>query len=186
MALLEIKVLGCPILRKRALPVEVIAEEAQRLIDDMFDTMYAAEGIGLAAPQVGVGQRLFVLDVGPRDASAEPMALINPEVLWSAGEVVEEEGCLSLPEVVGEVARAAHVRVGALDREGTPFEVEMSGIGARAAQHEIDHLNGVLVIDRFSTIKRNLLRGQLRRLKRQGKRQAPGLTYAADEAVNTQ
>ncbi len=181
--MLEIKMLGCSILRKRAHPIEAATEADRRLIDDMFDTMYAAEGIGLAAPQVGVGKRVVVLDVGPQDPLAEPMALINPEVVWSSGEVVGEEGCLSLPEIVGEVKRATQVRVDALDREGRPFEVEMGGIAARAVQHEIDHLDGILVIDHFSTIKRNLMRGQLRRLKREGEHQAPGLTYGVDEAV---
>ena len=112
------------------------------------------------------------------------MALINPEVVWSAGEIVGEEGCLSLPEIVGEVKRSAQVRVRGLDRAGTPFEVTLSGIASRVIQHEIDHLDGILVIDRFSTIRRNLLRGQLRRLTREGRRQEPGLTHVADEAVD--
>ena len=110
------------------------------------------------------------------------MALINPEVVWSAGEEIGEEGCLSIPEVVGDVKRAAQVRVRALDGEGAPVEASIGGIAARVVQHEIDHLDGILIIDRFSTIKRNLLRGQLRRLRQEGRHQAPGVTYAADEA----
>ncbi len=164
--------------------VEAVTEGVGRLIDDMFDTMYAREGIGLAGPQVGVSQRVLVLDVGPHDASARPMALVNPKVIWSEGEGVGEEGCLSLPGIAGDVKRAAQVRVAALDREGTPFEMALDGIASRAAQHEVDHLDGILVIDRFSTVRRNLLRGQLRRLKREGGRQDPGPVYVADEAVD--
>ena len=178
MALLEIKLFGCPTLRGKATPVELVAEEVQSLADDMMETMYQEEGIGLAAPQVGVRQRLIVVDVTPQDPSSEPMILINPEVIESDGEAVGEEGCLSLPEVVGDVKRSQRVLVGALDREGNPLEVELSGIAARVTQHEIDHLDGILITDHFSAIKRNLVRGQLRKLKRQGTRQDQGLVYS--------
>ncbi|MDA0747523.1 MAG: peptide deformylase [bacterium] len=183
MAILEIKKFGCPALRKKTQRVEAVDEAVQRLVDEMFETMYAAEGIGLAAPQVGVNQRVVVLDVTPSDPSAGPMTLINPEVVHAEGEAVGEEGCLSLPGVVGDVKRAERVRVRALDREGNPFEVEMYDISSRAAQHEMDHLDGILVTDRFSAIRRNLVRGQLRRLKREGTRQKPGLMYA-DEVMD--
>lgn len=171
MAVLEIKKFGCLVLRKKGAPFEVVTDETRKLIDEMFETMYAEEGIGLAAPQVGVSRRLAVLDVAPHDPLAKSMVLINPNVIWTAGEFVGEEGCLSLPGIAGDVKRPAQVRVSALDRDGSAFEVALDGIAAKVVQHEIDHLNGVLVIDRFSTIRRNLLRGQLRRLQREGKRQ---------------
>jgi len=183
MALLEIKVFGGAVLRKKAASVAAVTDEVRQLVDDMFETMYEADGIGLAAPQVGVTQRIIVIDAGPNDPSAEAMALINPEIVWSAGEVVGEEGCLSLPEINGDVKRAAHIRVQSLDRDGAPGEIEATGITARVIQHEMDHLDGILMIDHFSTIKRNLLRGQLRRLKRESKRQPQALTYAADTAA---
>lgn len=186
MALLEIKKLGCPVLRKQAQPVGTVTEDVQRLVEEMFETMYAAEGIGLAAPQVGVSRRVIVVDVGPHDASAEPMALINPEVLWLSEETAaNEEGCLSLPGISGDVKRASRIRVRALNPEGEPFEVALSDMAARVVQHEIDHLEGVLVIDRFNAVRRNLLRGQLRKLKKEGTRQEASLTYLTDdEAVD--
>ena len=177
MALLEIKRFGCPTLRKKARPVEAITQEVRTLVDDMFETMYAAEGIGLAAPQVGVSLRVVVLDVSPGGPECEATVLINPELSEAEGEVVGEEGCLSMPGVVGDVSRRAQVRVDALDRDGNVVSGVMPDIAARAVQHEVDHLNGVLVTDHFSAIKRNLLRSQLVALKRQGSRQKQGLTY---------
>ena len=176
MAFLEIKKFGCPILRRKARPVEAITREVRILVDDMFETMYAAEGIGLAAPQVGVNLRVVVLDVSPGDPECEPTVLINPELSEEEGEVVGEEGCLSIPGIVGDVSRRATVRVDALDRDGNEFSGMMTDIAARAVQHEVDHLNGILVTDHFSAIKRNLLRSQLVALKRQGSRQKQGLT----------
>lgn len=177
MALLEIKKFGCPTLRRKARPVEAVTDEIRTLVDDMFETMYEAEGIGLAAPQVGVSLRVVVLDVSPTDPDAEPAVLINPELSQCEGEVEGEEGCLSLPGVVGDVTRRAQVRVNALDRNGNVVREEMTDISARAVQHEVDHLNGVLVTDHFSAIKRNLLRSQLVALKREGSRQRRGLAY---------
>ena len=177
MALLEIKKFGCPTLRKMCSPVVEVTEEIRRLIVDMFETMYEAEGIGLAAPQVGVTERLLVLDVRPHDPTAEPRVFINPEILWSAGEFVGEEGCLSLPGISGDVKRPAQVHVRARDRDGHMFEILLDGIAAKALQHEVDHLDGILVLEHFSTIRRNLIRGQLRKLQRTGKTQALGLTY---------
>lgn len=183
MAFLEIKKLGCPVLRKKARPVDGVTDEVRRLVDDMFDTMYAASGIGLAAPQVGVSQRVVVMDVRGRDPSVEPVALINPEQVWSAGEEVGEEGCLSLPGILGDVKRSARIRVTGLSPDGERLEMELDGILARVAQHEMDHLGGILVIDRFGAVKRNLLRGQLRRLKREGERQTPHSTYVPEDAL---
>ena len=184
MAILEIKKFGSSVLRKRTDPIENVTRETQRLIDDMFETMYAAEGIGLAAPQVGVSQDVIVVDVSPHDPAAERLAFVNPEIASAEGEVVGEEGCLSFPGITGDVRRAETVRVRALDREGRPFEVSLDGIAARVVQHEIDHLRGILVVDHLSTVKRSLLRGQLRRLKKEGGRQARGRVEEAEEAVD--
>lgn len=185
MALLEIKKLGCETLKAAADPVETVDDDVRRLVDDMFETMYAAEGIGLAAPQVGVRQRVVVLDVSPSEPGFEPRVLINPRVVWTAGEVVGEEGCLSLPGVAGDVKRAAQVRIEAMDRDGNVQTMEFDGIASRAAQHEIDHLDGVLVIERFSGIRRNLLRNQLRKLRREGLKQAPGRVEVTAEAMES-
>ena len=184
MSLLEIKVFGSAALRKTARPVREVDDEVRRLVDSMFDTMYAAEGIGLAGPQVGADLRVIVMDVGPSDPSMQPMMMINPELVWSEGEVVADEGCLSLPEINAEVKRSAQVRVRALDRFGETYEKTLAGIASRVAQHEMDHLDGVLLVDRVSSLKRNLLRGQLRRLRREGKRQKPDLVLVGgDKAV---
>lgn len=185
MALLEIKKLGCVTLKTMADPVESVSDDVRQLVGDMFETMYAAEGIGLAAPQLGVSQRIVVLDVGPSDPGFEPRTLINPRVVWTAGEVVGEEGCLSLPGIAGDVKRAAQVRIEALDQAGDLQTMEFDGIAARAVQHEIDHLDGILVIERFSAIRRNLLRNQLRKLRREGLRQSAGLTPASAEALGS-
>ena len=185
MARLEIKKLGCETLKTEAVPVDEVTDDIRKLVDDMFETMYAAEGIGLAAPQVGVSQRIVVLDVSPSDPGFVSRTLINPRVVWDAGEVVGEEGCLSLPGVAGDVRRAAQVRIEALDRDGALQTVEFDGIAARAAQHEIDPLDGVLVIERFSAIRRNLLRNQLRKLRREGLRQDPGPIAAPAEVLES-
>lgn len=177
MALLEIKKFGCPVLRQKATPVRDITDEMQHLIEDMFVTMYVAEGVGLAAQQVGFTERLLVLDVRPRDPLSEPLVFINPKILWAEGDHIGEEGCLSLPGIVGDVRRPAQIGVRALDGNGREFEMDLNGIVAKVLQHEIDHLNGVLIVEHFNAIKRNLVRGQLRKLQREGKQQALGLTY---------
>ena len=181
MALLEIKKFGCATLRKKASPVDDITDGLRQILDDMFETMYDAEGIGLAAQQVGLIERLLVLNVRPHDPSSEPLVFINPEILWAEGEFIGEEGCLSLPGIAGDVKRPAQVSVRALDRDGQQFEMDLEGIGAKALQHEVDHLDGVLVLEHFSAIKRNLLRGQLRKLQKEGKQQPPGLAYVEKE-----
>ncbi|MEE2754921.1 MAG: peptide deformylase [Candidatus Latescibacterota bacterium] len=178
MALLEIKKLGCPSLKLVAKDVRVVTDAVKQLVDDMFDTMYDAEGIGLAAPQVGAPDRIVVLDVSPSFPGFEPRALINPRIVCEAGEIVGEEGCLSLPGIEGDVKRAAQVKIEALDRDGELQSMNFDGIASRATQHEIDHLDGVLVIERFSTIRRNLLRNQLKKLRREGARQDPGVVAA--------
>jgi len=149
MAILDIRVLGDPILREQTALVPEITDVLQTLIDDMFATMHAAEGIGLAAPQVGRSERLAVIQVD--DA---PLVIINPEIVSTAGRAKAEEGCLSIPEIYGNVERPERIVVRALDRNGTPFELEASGLLARCIQHEVDHLNGKLFIDYFSLLKR--------------------------------
>ena len=150
MSLLPLRVLGDPILREETKPVAVITDEIRRLIDDMFETMYAARGIGLAAPQVGRSERLCVIDVDD-----EPMVLVNPEVLESSRATEKaEEGCLSIPDIYGDVERPSAVRVRAMDREGNVFERDASGLLARCMQHEIDHLHGKMFIDYMSMLKK--------------------------------
>ncbi len=145
-------------LRVVARPVSAVDASVRALMDDMLDTMYDAPGIGLAATQIAVDQRVIVLDVAKRkdeQASSSPMCFANPEILWSSEEVsTYEEGCLSIPEYYEEVERPARVRVGYLDREGRRQEIEADGILATCLQHEIDHLNGVLFIDHISRLKR--------------------------------
>ncbi len=149
MSLLDIHVLGSPILRQETRVVGAVTDDIRRLIADMFDTMYAAKGIGLAAPQVGRSERVSVIDVD--DAR---YVLINPEILSLDGSQKGEEGCLSIPEIYGDVDRAKHVVVRAQDREGESFELEASDLLARCLQHEIDHLHGKLFIDYLSVLKR--------------------------------
>ncbi|MHB1095131.1 MAG: peptide deformylase [Gemmatimonadaceae bacterium] len=150
MSVLAIRVLGDPVLREETRPVTEVTDDIRRLIDDMFETMYAANGIGLAAPQVGRTERVCVVDV---DGAA--YALVNPEVARMTGPKAKaEEGCLSIPDVYGDVERPAHVTVQALDRDGASFEVTAEGLLARCFQHEIDHLHGKLFLDHLSFLKR--------------------------------
>ncbi len=146
MAIRRIFEAGAPVLRKQASPVQKIDGVILRLLDDMAETMYHARGVGLAAPQVGVPKRIIVLDPGGEERRL--MQLINPLCRERDGEVLGVEGCLSLPGVSGEVPRAERVVVEALDREGRPVRVEAEGLPARILQHEIDHLDGILIVDR--------------------------------------
>ena len=138
-----------PFLARKAGRVATVDDRVRNLIRDMFETMYSAEGVGLAAPQVGVGKRVIVVDVSPVDQEVPPMALVNPEILDRNGTVMGEEGCLSVPGVQGEVPRAETVVVRGLDEQGNPVQFQAGGILSRALQHEIDHLDGVLFIDRI-------------------------------------
>jgi peptide deformylase len=149
-SLLDIRVLGDPILRQVTTPVAAVTDEVRALIDDMFETMYAAKGIGLAAPQVGRTERVAVIDVG----DGASFALINPEIVLTEGTAKGEEGCLSIPEVYGDVDRAARVVVRAVGRDGEPFEIDATELLARCLQHEIDHLHGKLFIDYLGAFKR--------------------------------
>ncbi len=159
MAILEIKKYPEKVLKQKAAPVENIDARLQRLIDDMLETMYAAPGVGLAAPQVGVSKRVIVIDVSHRDEENIPLVvLINPEIMDTSGEVEGEEGCLSLPGYIANVTRAEKIAVRGLNREGKHTEIECGGLLCRALQHEIDHLEGTLLIDRISKIKREFFK----------------------------
>ena len=149
MSILDIRVLGDPVLRKETNIVAGVTDDIRKLIDDMFETMYAAEGIGLAAPQVGHTERITVMHV--EDAK---YALINPEITSSQGSIRGEEGCLSIPDVFGEVDRASAVTVSALNEKGEEIEIEGTELLARCLQHEIDHLHGKLFVDYLSVLKR--------------------------------
>jgi len=166
MPLLKIELLGSDVLRRPAEPVEAPGPEFDQLIADMFETMYEAKGIGLAGPQVGVSRRLIVVDVTDESGTAlGPVALFNPRVVEASAEKEKgEEGCLSIPGVAGVVERPWHVVVEAQDREGKPVRIEADDMLARCLQHEIDHLDGVLFIDRLSPLKRNMV---LRKYRKQ-------------------
>jgi peptide deformylase len=148
-----------PRLRTKAEPVETVDDELRRLIDDMFETMYEAPGIGLAATQVNVHRRLLVADVS--EEHDDPRVFINPEILERDGVAVTEEGCLSVPGFYEKVERADHIRVRALDRHGETFEVELEGLLAVCVQHEIDHLDGKLFVDYLSQLKRQRIRKRI-------------------------
>jgi peptide deformylase len=158
-----------PLLHEHAAPVADITPETQRLIDDMVETMYAAPGIGLAAPQIGVPQRIFVIDLSVGRASGDLIVLINPEFVDRDGTQLEEEGCLSVPGFNATVLRPARVVCRGLDRDGQERTVEGTGLLARAFQHEMDHLDGTLFVDRLRGIKRDLIVRKIQKLKRNGK-----------------
>jgi peptide deformylase len=157
-----------PILQRPAEPVIAFDDELRRLVDDMFESMYAAHGIGLAAPQIGIPKRLTVIDLSFQKAPEERIALINPEVVTKEGKIFEEEGCLSLPDIREKVSRAAKVKIRAQDLEGNWFEREADELLARAFQHEIDHLDGILFIFRISALKRDFVLRKIRKLQRAG------------------
>ncbi|MDH3746846.1 MAG: peptide deformylase [Gammaproteobacteria bacterium] len=153
-----------PRLRKKAAPVEVVDDDLRALIDDMFETMYAAPGIGLAATQVDVHKRLLITDVSAE--KTEPYALINPQILEKDGIAVTEEGCLSVPGYYEEVERAEHIRVSFLNRDGDEVEMAAEGLLAVCIQHEMDHLEGKLFVDYLSEAKRSRIRKRLERDRR--------------------
>jgi peptide deformylase len=161
--ILAIRVLGDPILRQETKPVASITTEHLKLIDDMFETMHRAQGIGLAAPQVGRTERIAVVDV---EGGKQPLVLINPAIVsLSQRQEKSEEGCLSIPDVFGDVERPESTVVRALDRDGRTIEIEASGLLARCLQHEIDHLNGKLFIDYLSVLKRRAAMSQWSKIK---------------------
>jgi len=163
MALLPILEHPDPRLRQKASPVTAFDATLQKLIEDMFETMYAAPGVGLAATQVGVMLRLAVMDCAPKDDPPEPVVLINPEIVESSDRMEMEEGCLSVPDTNEKVPRFNRLKMRALDREGKSFEIDAEGLLAQAIQHEIDHLDGKLYIDYLSSLKRERINKKLRK-----------------------
>lgn len=164
---LQLRYYGDPVLRQKAQPVAAITDAELQLAEDMLITMYATgNGIGLAATQVGVLKRFLIVDVGEEDDEEyEPVMLFNPEILSAEGEVVAEEGCLSIPDVTADVKRPERVVVEGINVAREQVRIEADGLLARALQHEIDHLNGVLFIDRLSGLRRQLLAGKLRQIQ---------------------
>ena len=160
---------GDAILSEAAHPVDVITPDIEQLIDDMIETMYAAPGIGLAAPQVGVGLRIFVLDLSVGRDPAALHVMINPEFVERDGMQLEEEGCLSVPGFTSTVARPKRVVVKSLNRHGETQTLEGTGLMARAVQHEVDHLNGCLFVDRLRGISRDLIVRKIKKLTKAGK-----------------
>jgi len=167
-AVLPIYTYGSVVLRKKTKPIVEVDDAIIKLIYDMFDTMNNAKGIGLAANQVGESVSLAVLDLSGMEEykDTKPMVLINPEIVTTSGKSVLEEGCLSIPGIREEVTRAETIRVRFKDPDMDEKELTCNGLLARAIQHEVDHLNGVLIIDYLSAIKRKLLRGELNKIKR--------------------
>jgi peptide deformylase len=161
MSLLSLHLLGSPVLRQRSADVQAVDDDVRRIIDDMFETMDAARGVGLAANQVGLTQRIAVID-----AEGHRFVMVNPVIVEAEGRATAEEGCLSIPEIYGDVTRAERVVLEALDRDGQPFRLEAEGLAARAIQHEIDHLDGILFLDHLGLMKRKVL---LARWKREHK-----------------
>jgi peptide deformylase len=177
MALLQILEFPDPRLRTRAQPVTQVDAALRRLVDDMFETMYAAPGIGLAATQVNAAKRLLVIDVSEK--RDQPLVFINPEILAREGVEETEEGCLSVPGVFDKVTRAEKVRVRALDRDGKQFEMEADGLLAVCIQHEIDHLDGKLFVDYLSELKRTRIRKKLEKERKE----RPGSARSAPKAL---
>ena len=163
MSVLKIEMLGSEVLRRRAEEIPEIDDGLRKLIRDMFETMYDAEGIGLAGPQVGVDRRVIVVDL--REEGSTPLALVNPRIVDSAADTDKaEEGCLSIPGVSGVVERPTRVVVEALSDTGDPLRIEAEGLLGRCLQHEVDHLDGVLFVDRLSPLKRNMVLKRYRAL----------------------
>ena len=167
MAVLPIRIYPDPVLRVRCPEVEEFDGDLAALAADMVETMHAAPGVGLAAPQVGVEMRLAVVDTTVGEEPSELHILVNPEIVEELGREVEEEGCLSIPEITEKVSRPERVRVTARGLDGETIELEAEGLLARAICHEIDHLNGVLFVDRLTGLRRERVKRQLRRLSRQ-------------------
>ena len=158
-----------PILSRPGEPITEFNAELRQLIADMFETTYASQGIGLAAPQVGVSKRLTVIDLSVGKVPEDKLVLINPEIIFSEGKQYEEEGCLSFPDIREKVARHAKVRIRAQDEKGKWFEMDGVDVLSRCFQHEIDHVDGMLFIFRMSALKRDLVQRKIRKLIREGK-----------------
>jgi len=168
MALLPILTAPDPRLKIKAKPVVAVDDQARRLMADMLETMYAAPGIGLAAPQVGVAKRILVVDVARDGEPRQPMKIANPEILWHSPELLTtNEGCLSLPEHYADVSRPAKIRLRYLDEQNEIREIDVEGLLATCIQHEMDHLEGVLFVDHISALKRGIILRKLAKAKRQ-------------------
>lgn len=155
MTVLDLHLLGSPVLRTQSKPVAAVDDEVRRFVADLFDTMHAARGVGLAANQVGVARRIAVVE-----AEDQSLVLINPRIVETSGRETGEEGCLSVPDIYADVTRPDRVVLEALDTEGNPYRRELTGLSARAVQHEIDHLDGILFLDHLSMLKRKRLIGR--------------------------
>jgi len=169
MSVREIKKYPDIVLKEKTKPVTDCNAELDKLIDDMIETMYAAPGVGLAANQVGVSKQVAVIDVSVRDEKSPLIVIVNPEIVHREGEVEAEEGCLSVPDYTAVLKRAMKVYVKGLDRNGKPVEIEAEGLLARALQHEIDHLNGILFVDRMGRIRKEFFKKRYAREKLQKK-----------------
>jgi len=165
MSLSRIRIYGDPVLRKKAKPVDPADPGLADLVQTMFESMRAKDGLGLAAPQIGESQRVAVIDRRGTEGGEEDLVLLNPEILVSWGEQSSEEGCLSLPEVWVKIRRARHIKVRYQDLSGQERTIKVSDRPAVAIQHELDHLDGVLLVDRVSSMKRRLLKGKLDKMK---------------------
>ena len=178
MSLLSLHLLGSPVLRQRSKEVGAVDDEVRRLVDDMYETMDAARGVGLAANQVGVARRVAVVD-----ADEDRFEMIDPVILESEGRTAAEEGCLSIPEIFGDVSRPERVVIEATDRDGNRYRKEATGLKARAIQHEIDHLDGILFLDHLGPIKRKML---LARWKKEHRDDRSYLKEVTPEAAPTE
>jgi peptide deformylase len=165
MALLKIRHYPDPVLKKVAAPVTEFDESLRQLANDMAETMYAAPGVGLAAPQVGISKRLAVIDCSTRDEAAQLLVMVNPEIIAEEGECFEEEGCLSVPEFYARVNRSAVVTVRFQDLDAQTHVIETGGLTAIACQHEIDHLDGILFVDHLSPLKRSMFRKKWKKIE---------------------
>jgi peptide deformylase len=159
---------GAPILHQKAEPVAAITPPVTELVDDLIESMHAASGVGLAAPQIGSSLRLFVIDLSQGRAATDPLVLINPAFIQREGMQLEEEGCLSVPGFHATVARPMHVAIRGLDRNGQERRIEAHGLLARALQHEMDHLDGILFVDRLKAVQRKLILRRIDALRRTG------------------
>ncbi|MEM1400164.1 MAG: peptide deformylase [Pseudomonadota bacterium] len=167
MALRTILLAPHPVLKRPAKPVSSVSADIKTLLEDMLETMYAAPGIGLAGPQVGVSERVVVIDAAGKDEPPDPMRMVNPEIIWTSEEThTLEEGCLSLPDQWGDVTRHVAVKAAWLDENGIRREREATGLLAACLQHEIDHLDGILFVDHMSALKRNMIMRKLSKWKK--------------------
>lgn len=161
----EILIWPHPTLKKKSLPVGAVDDALRALVKDMFETMYAEDGVGLAAPQIGLLKRVIVLDTRPRQPDSNPIAMINPEIIATDGTTVFQEGCLSLPGEAEDVERAARVTVRFLDTDGKQQTLDCDGLLSIAVQHELDHLDGIVFVDHLSSLKRELIRRRMKRVQ---------------------